>query len=242
MAGARRRGQRRRPARPRRGRLDPAAEPGRRPARRRRRRSSGRRRAAKHVSSRGIVTTRFWDPLDTAPAGLPFPAGLRAGRPRPRPPRAPLARGGPRTSEAFLAVPGFWSAARPSPASVAQARGLPVVGLVDAAVAAASLGQRRAAPPPRPHAPPRGRHRDDARAKRPCASASLPWRAGDGRRSTRSARRGAGLRARDALRSPARRRQGAGPPRRAPGLAGGAEPATAFRPRSGRGPRGHTIS
>ena len=78
------------------------------------------------------------------------------------------ARRATRSTEAFLAVPGFWSAGALSLLlSVARAAGLPVVGLVDAAVAAASLGhegesllhldltRHRAC-----------RHRDDARATR----------------------------------------------------------------------------
>jgi hypothetical protein len=89
-----------------------------------------------------FVHDGYWEHLDTEAAGVPFPAGLR---------RADLAhaqlaaiRGaaGPGITEAFLAVPGSWSA----PAlglllSVARAAGLPVVGLVDAAVAAASLNR-----------------------------------------------------------------------------------------------------
>ena len=83
----------------------------------------------------------FWDHLDTQPVGRPFPPDVT---------RADLAHahilalregaaGG--ASEVVLVVPGSWSA----PAlglllSVARAAGLPVVGLVDAAVAAASLG------------------------------------------------------------------------------------------------------
>src|SRR6185503_17120044 len=83
----------------------------------------------------------YWDPLDTAPAGLPFPQDVR---------RADLAHAqlaalrdaaGPGITEVFLAVPGFWSAAALGLLiGVARAAGLPVVGLVDAAVAAASLG------------------------------------------------------------------------------------------------------
>jgi hypothetical protein len=87
------------------------------------------------------VHDTYWDHLDTAPAGLPFPEEVR---------RADLAhaqlaalRGevGPGITEAFLVVPGFWStAALGLLLGVARAAGLPVVGLVDAAVAAASLG------------------------------------------------------------------------------------------------------
>lgn len=88
-----------------------------------------------------FVHDRYWDPLDTAPAGVPFPEGVR---------RADLAHAqlvairtaaGPEIREVFLAVPGFWSAgALGLLLSVARAADLPVVGMVDAAVAAASLG------------------------------------------------------------------------------------------------------
>jgi hypothetical protein len=87
------------------------------------------------------VHDTYWDHLDTAPAGLPFPQEVR---------RADLAHAqlaalradvGPGITEAFLVVPGFWSTATLGLLlSVARAAGLPVVGLVDAAVAAASLG------------------------------------------------------------------------------------------------------
>ncbi|HVQ29470.1 MAG TPA: hypothetical protein VMV21_07830, partial [Vicinamibacteria bacterium] len=92
-----------------------------------------------------FVHDTYWDPLDAAPAGLPFPEGVT---------RADLAHAqlvalrtaaGHETTEAFLAVPGFWSTASLSLLlSVARAAGFPVVGLVDAAVAAASLGQEGA--------------------------------------------------------------------------------------------------
>ena len=96
--------------------------------------------AEAHLKPRFVHDT-YWDPLDTAPAGLPFPEGVS---------RADLAHAqllairtaaGHETTEAFLAVPGFWSTASLSLLlSVARAAGLPVVGLADAAVAAASLG------------------------------------------------------------------------------------------------------
>jgi FHA domain-containing protein len=88
-----------------------------------------------------FVHDGYWDHLDTAAAGVPFPDGMR---------RADLAHAhlvaiaeaaGPRITEAYLAVPGFWStAALGLLLGVARAAGLPVVGLVDAAVAAGSLG------------------------------------------------------------------------------------------------------
>jgi len=87
------------------------------------------------------VNDAYWDRLDTSPAGLPFPQEVR---------RADLAHAhlaevrdaaGPGITEAFLVVPGFWSAgALGLLLGVARAAGLPVVGIVDAAVAAASLG------------------------------------------------------------------------------------------------------
>ena len=89
-----------------------------------------------------FVHDGYWEHLDTEAAGVPFPPGLR---------RADLAHGqlaairsaaGPGITEVFLAVPGSWSA--PSLGlllSVARAAGLPVVGLVDAAVAAAALNR-----------------------------------------------------------------------------------------------------
>jgi hypothetical protein len=96
--------------------------------------------AEAHLKPRFVHDT-YWDPLDTAPAGLPFPEGVR---------RADLAHAhlvalrtaaGDATTEAFLAVPGSWSTAALSLLlSVARTAGFPVVGLVDAAVAAASLG------------------------------------------------------------------------------------------------------
>jgi hypothetical protein len=89
------------------------------------------------------VHDAFWDSLDTEPLGRPFPAGVR---------RADLAhahllalrQGWPEPPrEVFLAVPGFWSNERLGLLlSVARAAGLPVVGLVDAAVAAASFAGR----------------------------------------------------------------------------------------------------
>jgi hypothetical protein len=81
----------------------------------------------------------FFDPLDTEPIGPPFPEGIR---------RADLAHahlttlfdGARPDDEVFLAVPGFWSAeALGLLVGVATAAGLHVAGLVDAAVASASL-------------------------------------------------------------------------------------------------------
>jgi hypothetical protein len=85
------------------------------------------------------VHDAYFDPLDTEPLGAPFPAGIR---------RADLAYahlstlvdGARSEDEAFLAVPGFWTAEGLGLlVSVAGAAGLRVAGLVDAAVAAATL-------------------------------------------------------------------------------------------------------
>jgi hypothetical protein len=86
------------------------------------------------------VHDAYFDSLDTEPVGRPFPARVR---------RADLGYAHlvtlieslpHRPDEVFLAVPGFWSAERLGLLlGVARAAGLPVAGLVDAAVAAASL-------------------------------------------------------------------------------------------------------
>lgn len=89
-----------------------------------------------------FVHDTYWDRLDTGPAGLPFPEGVSCADLAHAHLQALREAAGAEVVEVFLAVPGFWS----TPAlglllSVARAAGLPVVGLVDAAVAAASLGQ-----------------------------------------------------------------------------------------------------
>lgn len=87
------------------------------------------------------VNDVYWDRLDTAPAGLPFPEEVRRADLAHAQLAALRAEAGPGITEAFLVVPGFWStAALGLLIGVARAAGLPVVGLVDAAVAAASLG------------------------------------------------------------------------------------------------------
>ena len=93
-----------------------------------------------------FVHDGYWEGLDLAPVGPPFGEGVR---------RADLAHAhlasiaaaaGPGVTEAFLAVPGSWSpSALGLLLGVARAAGLPVVGLVDAAVAAAALGHPGAA-------------------------------------------------------------------------------------------------
>jgi hypothetical protein len=86
------------------------------------------------------VHDAFWDRLDTEPLARPFPADASradlayahlsaVARALPAPP-----------TEAFLAVPGFWSKGRLGLLmTLARAAGLPVAGLVDAAVAASSF-------------------------------------------------------------------------------------------------------
>ncbi|MCL4821177.1 MAG: hypothetical protein KJ067_18735 [Vicinamibacteria bacterium] len=90
---------------------------------------------------------RFWDRLDTAPAGAPFPDHLR---------NADLAHAHLRAMVAELrlaepaattfAVPGWYSEAQLGLLlAVARAAGLPACGLVDAAVAAAAATPREGA-------------------------------------------------------------------------------------------------
>jgi hypothetical protein len=83
----------------------------------------------------------YWDRLDTAPAGLPFADGVRRADLAHAHLAAIAAAAGPDLDEVFLAVPGSWTApALALLVGVARSAGLPVAGLVDAAVAAASLG------------------------------------------------------------------------------------------------------
>ncbi|HJS59293.1 MAG TPA: hypothetical protein VKA01_14420 [Vicinamibacteria bacterium] len=89
------------------------------------------------------VHDRFWDPLGPESLGIHFPPGLR---------RADVAHAHLRSlrdalqepaTEVLLAVPGFWQ--RPALSlllSLARHAGLPVVGLVDAAVAAGAYFAR----------------------------------------------------------------------------------------------------
>ena len=94
--------------------------------------------ARAHLDPRAVHDAYF-DRLDLEPLGSPFPADIR---------HADLAyahlaafTGGVlRDDEVFLAVPGFWTAERLGLLlGIASAAGLRVAGLVDAAVAAASL-------------------------------------------------------------------------------------------------------
>ncbi len=89
-----------------------------------------------------FVHDTYWDRLDTGAAGLPFPDGVTRADLAHAHLQALRAAAGGEVSEVFLAVPGFWSTSVLGLLlSVARAAGLPVVGLVDAAVAAAALGQ-----------------------------------------------------------------------------------------------------
>lgn len=92
-----------------------------------------------------LTTSRFWDELDTTLLGRPFPDGVTA---------ADLAHahlegfwaGAERgVREVILAVPGYWSERSLGVLlGIARSIGMPTVGMVDAAVAAASdrPGQR----------------------------------------------------------------------------------------------------
>jgi hypothetical protein len=87
------------------------------------------------------VHDTFWERLDTAPAGLPFAEDVRRADLAYAQLAALRAAAGRGVMEAFLAVPGYWTpAALGVLLGVARAAELPVVGLVDSAVAAASLG------------------------------------------------------------------------------------------------------
>jgi len=101
---------------------------------------TGRAAAARALLRPRAVHDAYFDSLDAEPLRRPFPAGVR---------RADLGYAHlvtlieslpQRPDEAFLAVPGFWTAERLGLLlGVARAAGLPVAGLVDAAVVAASL-------------------------------------------------------------------------------------------------------
>jgi FHA domain len=88
-----------------------------------------------------LVHDSYWAHLDTEAAGRPFPDGISPADLAYAHLQALCAEAGTGITEAFLAVPGFWrTEALGLLLSVARAAGLPVVGLVDAAVAAAALG------------------------------------------------------------------------------------------------------
>jgi hypothetical protein len=88
-----------------------------------------------------LVHDAFWDRLDTGSAGAPFPDGTSRADLAYAHLQAIRAAAGGAAPETFLAVPGsFGAEALGLLLSVARAAGLRVVGLADAAVAAASLG------------------------------------------------------------------------------------------------------
>lgn len=93
--------------------------------------------AARALLSPRLVHQRFWDPLDQQPLRRPFSHRLTAAD-LAHAELAALARSLPEPpDEVLLAVPGFWTKeALGLLLSVARAAGLPVKGLVDAAVAA----------------------------------------------------------------------------------------------------------
>ncbi len=92
--------------------------------------------AARAFLSPRLVHQRFWDPLDQEPLRRPFPRRITAADLAYAELLA-LARGlAEAPDEVLLAVPGFWKPeALGLLLSVARAAGLPVKGLVDAAVA-----------------------------------------------------------------------------------------------------------
>jgi hypothetical protein len=90
-----------------------------------------------------LVHQRFWDPLDQQPLRRPFPRRVAAAD-LAHAQLAALARSlAEAPDEVLLAVPGFWKKeALGLLLSVARAAGLPVKGLVDAAVAATAACAR----------------------------------------------------------------------------------------------------
>jgi len=99
--------------------------------------------AARAFLNPRFVHDRFWDPLDREPQRRPFPRHITAADLAHFQLTA-LARSlGEAPDEVLLAVPGFWGTdALGLLLSVTRAAGLPVKGLVDAAVAAAALCAR----------------------------------------------------------------------------------------------------
>jgi hypothetical protein len=88
-----------------------------------------------------FVMSRFWERLDAEPLGRPFPDGLTAADLVHAHLRSLWADAGAGITEVVLAVPGFHGPeALGRLLGIAQALEMPVVGLVDAAVAAAAVG------------------------------------------------------------------------------------------------------
>jgi hypothetical protein len=96
--------------------------------------------AARAFLSPRLVHQRFWDPLDQQPLRRPFPRRLTAAD-LAHAELLALAQGlAHAPDEVLLAVPGFWTKeALGLLLGVARAAGLPVKGLVDAAVAATTV-------------------------------------------------------------------------------------------------------
>ncbi len=87
------------------------------------------------------VASDFWSRLDAAPLGPPFPDGLSAADLVHGHLESLWRAGRPGTDEVVLAVPGVYDDRQLGLLlGIAQALGMPVAGLVDAAVAAASAG------------------------------------------------------------------------------------------------------
>jgi hypothetical protein len=88
-----------------------------------------------------FVMSRFWERLDTEPLGRPFPDGLTAADLVHAHLRSLWELAGRGVGEVVLAVPGFHGAETLGRlVGIAQALEMPVVGLVDTAVAAATGG------------------------------------------------------------------------------------------------------
>jgi hypothetical protein len=88
-----------------------------------------------------FVMSRFWERLDTEPLGRPFPDGLTAADLVHAHLRGLWERAGRGAGEVVLAAPGVHGAeALGRLVGIAQALEMPVVGLVDTAVAAATAG------------------------------------------------------------------------------------------------------
>jgi len=100
--------------------------------------------AARAFLSPRLVHERFWDPLDQEPLRPPFPVRATAADLAHAELKALAQRLPEAPDEVLLAVPGFWKReALGLLLSVARAAGLPVKGLVDAAVAAATAVDTR---------------------------------------------------------------------------------------------------
>jgi len=87
------------------------------------------------------LASDFWARLDSAPLGPPFPEGLSSADLVHGHLESVWVRAKPRTAEVLLAVPGVYDEQQLGLlVGITQALSMPVVGVVDAAVAAASAG------------------------------------------------------------------------------------------------------